>query len=60
VYATSTVMSTSATTVSVALPAGAGSPQEPREERVELGDAVLRNIDCDLRVLRVASEIGLH
>jgi hypothetical protein len=53
-------MSTSATTVSVALPAGAGSPQEPREERVELGDAVLRNIDCDLRVLRVASEIGLH
>jgi hypothetical protein len=40
--------------------ATAWTGQESREERVELGQAVFGDIDRDLRVLRIGSDIRLH
>jgi hypothetical protein len=34
--------------------------QEPREERVELGQTILWNVDGDGSVLRVESDFGIH
>jgi hypothetical protein len=47
-------------TVTSAAPVTTRTGQEPREERVELGYPIGRNVDRDLRVLRVRSEIRLH
>jgi len=49
------------TTVTPAAPPTATvTGKEPREERVELGHPFTRNVDRDLRVLRIGSEIRLH
>ena len=48
------------TTVMSAAPAATRTGQEPREECVELGHPVTRNVDRYLRVLRVGSDIRLH
>jgi hypothetical protein len=58
--AAAVVAVTMAMTVTSAAPAATRTGQEPREQRVELGHPVTRNVDRDLRVLRFWSEIRLH
>jgi hypothetical protein len=40
--------------------AAALAGEEPREERVELGQAILWNIDGDRPVLRIGIDFGIH